>query len=254
MLGFYWFLEMCQCAFPHRGSGQGSVEGTAWAAPEWSCEQSWSFLCCAGEGWAWQERWPQRQSGENRICQVEPGAPEAAFWLLPSVTSERNILETDAQKHCLCNYSYNTTPCFVHSDSCWEGHSISKHGSVPPVQISSSRQGGRAKREGPGSVQESPRYLLCLGSPDLLRGVPLGLLITPLSQERASWMRLWKPREVELLCQAHTACWWRRQLPPEYLPLPRAWDILGWSNGPLGSGGQRTKFVPWAGWAGRGTL
>lgn len=58
-----------------------------------------------------------RRGHQERVhLQVEPAALDAApLWLLPSVTSEANILETDkqgTQKHDLCRFSHSTTPAF----------------------------------------------------------------------------------------------------------------------------------------------
>lgn len=112
---------MCQSSFPQAESSQGSVEGIPWAT---SSKCRVLYVVQVGDA----ERWPQRQSGENQIWQVEPGALDTALLLLPSTISGRNILESNkqgTQKHCLCKYLHNTTSCLFHSDSCLQGHSIS---------------------------------------------------------------------------------------------------------------------------------
>ena len=121
-------------------------------------------------GGGWQERWPQRQSRQSLICLVEPGTLDGALWLLPSLISETNILETDVLIHCLCKYSTTQPPAFSILTLPENGTAFANVSLFFPFRsLHPDREAG--EREGL-SVQKSPSYLLCLDSPDLLREVP----------------------------------------------------------------------------------
>ena len=101
---------------------------------------------------------------------MEPGILDGALWLLPSLISETNILETDVLRHHLCKYSTTEPPAFSILTLAENGTAF-PNGSLffPFRSLHPDREAG--EREGP-SVQKSPSYLLCLDSPDLLREAP----------------------------------------------------------------------------------
>lgn len=145
-----------------RGHSLGTSRVNLWAILEFT-------LLGRGRGGGWQERWPQRQSRQSQICLVEPGTLDGALWLLPSLISETNILETDALRHYLCKYSTTQPPAFsiltlAENSTAFPNVPLF----LPFRSLHPDREVG--EREGP-SVQESPSHLLPLDSPDLLREV-----------------------------------------------------------------------------------
>lgn len=90
--------------------------------------------------------------------------------VLPSLISDTNILETDALRYYLCKYSTTQPPAFSILSLAENGTAFPNVFLFFPFRsLHPDREAG--EREGP-SVQESPSYLLCLDSPDLLREVP----------------------------------------------------------------------------------
>ena len=90
--------------------------------------------------------------------------------VLPSLISDTNILETDALRRHLSKHSLTRPPAFPILTLAESGTTFPNVFLFFPFRsLHPDREAG--EREGP-SVQESPSYLLCLDSPDLLREVP----------------------------------------------------------------------------------
>lgn len=120
---------------PHREQ-PGVIEGIPWAAPEWILSNFGIFYVLHVRDGASgrdghrnnQERITPAKSNQELRMQsagVYPSLLQREIW---TSRKERNMVSRNTISH-------NTTSCFFHSGSCWEGHSVSKCGRLLPFQI-----------------------------------------------------------------------------------------------------------------------